>query len=66
MNVTNVDDKIIKRARQNHLYKLYLETNKSNIKQTLSDINTAIQLYNAKNKAEQDPDKQKMMSDMVF
>ena len=27
MNITDIDDKIIKRARQNHLYKEYLEKN---------------------------------------
>jgi cysteinyl-tRNA synthetase len=65
MNITDIDDKIIKRARQNHLYAQYLNEKKSHVDQVFEDVNTALGLFNAKYKAETDPDKQKMMADMV-
>lgn len=66
MNITNIDDKIIKRARQNHLYELYLAENEQNVNQVFKDINSAVQVFEAKYTLEVDVDKQKMMSDMVI
>merc|ERR1719464_1109901 len=38
MNITDIDDKIIKRARQNHLYEEYL-AKKHGLEQVLDDCN---------------------------
>ena len=38
MNITDIDDKIIKRARQNHLYENYLSENPT-LERVLSDCN---------------------------
>lgn len=65
MNITNIDDKIIKRARQNHLYERYLTTNRSNASQVFEDVNRACQHFEIKRQAENDIDKQKMMTDIV-
>lgn len=65
MNITDIDDKIIKRARQNHLYDRYLQEKKSDIDQVSKDVSTALALFREKYKAETDPDKQKMMAEMV-
>lgn len=65
MNVTNIDDKIIKRARQNHLFERYFSENRTKVNQIFEDINAAVKLYEVKFSLETDPDKQKMMSDLV-
>ncbi|KAI6184940.1 Cysteinyl-tRNA synthetase [Aphelenchoides bicaudatus] len=65
MNITNVDDKIIKRARQSHLYESYLEENKANLSKVLQDIEKSIQFFKNKFQEEADPDKRKMMSDTL-
>jgi len=44
MNITDIDDKIIKRARQNHLYKLYLADNHS-LDQILADCNQVLSYF---------------------
>lgn len=41
MNITDIDDKIIKRARQNYLYEKYLEEN-HNLNSILDDIKAVI------------------------
>jgi cysteinyl-tRNA synthetase len=65
MNITDIDDKIIKRARQNHLYEQYLHENKANIGKVLRDVSQSIKLFDTKYQAEADSDKQKMMLDLV-
>jgi len=62
MNVTNIDDKIIKRARQNHLYDSYLLENKKQFSKVIDDVNKAIRLFESNYKAELDTDKQTMMA----
>jgi cysteinyl-tRNA synthetase len=65
MNITNIDDKIIKRARQNHLYETYLLENKRQFSKVVDDVNKAVRLFEVNYKAETDPDKQAMMATMV-
>jgi cysteinyl-tRNA synthetase len=43
MNITDIDDKIIKRARQNHLYDEYLKKN-HNLEKILDDSNKVMQV----------------------
>ena len=45
MNITDVDDKIIRRARQGHLYQLYLEKNHP-LERVLEDCNTVLKVRN--------------------
>lgn len=65
MNITNIDDKIIKRARQNYLYDEYLKESKANIRQVLNDVSKALSLFQVKYQKETDPDKQNMMKETV-
>ena len=44
MNITDIDDKIIKRARQNHLYELYL-AEKPALDQVLRDCNDVLKSF---------------------
>ncbi|CAG0912817.1 unnamed protein product [Notodromas monacha] len=59
MNITDVDDKIIRRARQNHLFESYKKSNLT-LPQILADVGEAV--VNTKNSvlAEQDPEKKAM------
>merc|ERR550539_1439986 len=59
MNITDIDDKIIKRARQNHLYEEYLEGNPS-LDKVLEDCNSVMLFFGEKVKATTDPDKKAM------
>jgi len=59
MNITDIDDKIIKRARQNHLYKQYLAENHA-LDKVLEDCNIVLQHFAEVVKATTDPDKKNM------
>ncbi|XP_072375053.1 cysteine--tRNA ligase, cytoplasmic isoform X1 [Scyliorhinus torazame] len=60
MNITDVDDKIIKRARQNHLFEKYKEKNLGAM-QLLEDIRTAFKSFSVKLAETTDPDKKQML-----
>ncbi|KFQ19929.1 Cysteine--tRNA ligase, cytoplasmic, partial [Merops nubicus] len=60
MNITDIDDKIIKRARQNYLFERYRE-NKSAPDQLLEDVKTASELFSVKLNETTDPDKKQML-----
>nr|XP_012381323.2 cysteine--tRNA ligase, cytoplasmic isoform X2 [Dasypus novemcinctus] len=60
MNVTDVDDKIIKRARQNHLFEQYREK-RPQAAQLLEDVRAALQPFSAKLSETTDPDKKQML-----
>ncbi|XP_039294913.1 cysteine--tRNA ligase, cytoplasmic isoform X3 [Nilaparvata lugens] len=64
MNVTDIDDKIIKRARQQHLYKQYL-AEESDLVQTLSDAKAAMNQLMETTKTVEDPDKKNMLLKML-
>ncbi|XP_022114534.2 cysteine--tRNA ligase, cytoplasmic [Pieris rapae] len=55
MNITDIDDKIIKRARQNYLYEKYIEEDKS-LDNLLNDSTTVLSYYEevVNNTADQD------------
>ncbi|XP_013786012.1 cysteine--tRNA ligase, cytoplasmic-like isoform X1 [Limulus polyphemus] len=62
MNITDIDDKIIKRARQNHLWYQYLEEKqKEEVPQIIEDINIALKPYQSKMETTTDPDKRTML-----
>uniref|UniRef100_A0A5G2R1B5 Cysteine--tRNA ligase, cytoplasmic n=1 Tax=Sus scrofa TaxID=9823 RepID=A0A5G2R1B5_PIG len=60
MNITDVDDKIIRRARQNYLFERYREKQPS-AAQLLEDVHAALQPFAAKLKETTDPDKKQML-----
>lgn len=59
MNITDIDDKIIFRARRNHLLQKYTEEDNSPEK-ILEDVNTALEPYSEKMKNTTDEDKKNM------
>uniref|UniRef100_A0A8C0CQW4 Cysteine--tRNA ligase, cytoplasmic n=1 Tax=Balaenoptera musculus TaxID=9771 RepID=A0A8C0CQW4_BALMU len=60
MNITDIDDKIIKRARQNYLFEQYREK-QPQAAQLLEDVSTALQPFSAKLRETSDPDKRQML-----
>uniref|UniRef100_A0A8C3YPA6 Cysteine--tRNA ligase, cytoplasmic n=1 Tax=Catagonus wagneri TaxID=51154 RepID=A0A8C3YPA6_9CETA len=60
MNITDVDDKIIKRARQNYLFKQYREKQPP-AAQLLEDVRAALQPFAAKLEETTDPNKKQML-----
>ncbi|KFO96748.1 Cysteine--tRNA ligase, cytoplasmic, partial [Calypte anna] len=60
MNITDIDDKIIKRARQNYLFEQYREK-KAAPDQLLEDVKTASELFLVKLNETTDPDKKQML-----
>ena len=59
MNITDIDDKIIKRARQNHLYQKYLADNHS-LAKILADCNIVMEYFAGVVQKTTDPDKRTM------
>lgn len=59
MNITDIDDKIIMRARQQYLYDQYV-IKESCISDILVDVRTALATYVEKSKLATDPDKKKL------
>ncbi|XP_062845827.1 cysteine--tRNA ligase, cytoplasmic isoform X2 [Trichomycterus rosablanca] len=59
MNITDIDDKIIKRARQNHLLEQY-RAKKPSASQILQDVLAAREPFKAKLAETTDPDKKQM------
>jgi len=64
MNITDIDDKIIKRARQNHLWDKYLEK-QPKLEQILDDCKKVLVIFEKKVKKQEDPDKKKMQEGQV-
>ncbi|KAM5224824.1 cysteine--tRNA ligase, cytoplasmic isoform 2-T2 [Hipposideros larvatus] len=60
MNITDIDDKIIKRARQNCLFERYRERRPS-AAQLLEDIHAALKPFSVKLRETTDPDKKQML-----
>ncbi|XP_075549954.1 cysteine--tRNA ligase, cytoplasmic [Dermacentor variabilis] len=65
MNITDIDDKIIKRARQDHLFASYRSKLERPPSTLHSDVKAAIELYKAKLEKEDDPDKRVMCSRLL-
>jgi len=64
MNITDIDDKIIKRARQNHLYEQYVAAGHS-LERVLDDCNLVVKYFAGVVAATTDPDK-KLMQERLF
>lgn len=64
MNITDIDDKIIKRARQNHLYQEYLDQ-RHGLDKVLEDCNSVMLYFAEVVAATTDPDK-KAMQERLF
>ncbi|XP_058129331.1 cysteine--tRNA ligase, cytoplasmic [Anopheles ziemanni] len=66
MNITDIDDKIIKRARQNFLYERYLEQAKGfPLERLLDDSKEVMTTFRANIARTTDPDKKTMMDRML-
>ncbi|CAB3410791.1 unnamed protein product [Caenorhabditis bovis] len=67
MNITDVDDKIIKRARQRHLLKSYFDESQEAppVKKVIEDVLSALEHFQGKYNDELDPDKKKMYEVMI-
>ncbi|XP_055621827.1 cysteine--tRNA ligase, cytoplasmic [Toxorhynchites rutilus septentrionalis] len=64
MNITDIDDKIIKRARQNYLYERYVERTTS-LEQMLDDSKEVMSAFRGNLTRTDDPDKKTMMERML-
>lgn len=64
MNITDIDDKIIQRARQNHLYEKYTIEQRS-LHDLLDDATSVINYYEGVVKDTGDPDKKNAMQQML-
>lgn len=66
MNITDVDDKIIKRARQRHLLKSYFDESQAPpVVKVIEDVVAALEHFKSKFENEVDQDKKKMLEVMV-
>lgn len=64
MNITDIDDKIIKRARQNFLYERYVERTTS-LEKLLDDNKEVMEAFQGNLSKTTDPDKKAMMERML-
>uniref|UniRef100_A0A7E4W012 Cysteine--tRNA ligase, cytoplasmic n=1 Tax=Panagrellus redivivus TaxID=6233 RepID=A0A7E4W012_PANRE len=64
MNITDIDDKIIKRARQGYLFDRYVAENHNDSVTVAKDSIKALDQWRDKVKVETDPDKKKMLNEM--
>lgn len=61
MNITDIDDKIIKRARQNYLYEQYVSSSAS-LEQILADHKQVLDQLNDVIAKNTDPDKNTLLA----
>ncbi|KAJ8984870.1 hypothetical protein NQ317_002709 [Molorchus minor] len=64
MNITDIDDKIIKRARQNYLFEKY-SSEKRPLEEVISDAKLVLDCLSGKSKATVDPDKKIMFEKLL-
>ena len=64
MNITDIDDKIIKRARQNYLYDKYTSEGHS-LKKNLDDAKSVLELFSETARNATDPDKKCMLEKLL-
>lgn len=64
MNITDIDDKIIFRARRNHLLEKYIEE-KNSPEKILEDVNSALKSYSVKMENTTDEDKKNMFCRII-
>lgn len=66
MNITDIDDKIIKRARQNYLYDNYITSvDDRSLEQLLSDQKDVFEHFNQTIRKNTDPDKKIMLENLL-
>lgn len=65
MNITDIDDKIIKRARQNYLFQKYVQENENQIEKIQADVDEVMTVFESKIKTVTDPDKLIMMNNVL-
>ncbi|KYN07250.1 PREDICTED: cysteine--tRNA ligase, cytoplasmic [Cyphomyrmex costatus] len=65
MNITDIDDKIIKRARQNYLYEKYVEENHS-LNRILDDIKEVMSNFENVIRTTNNTDKKCMLEQMLY
>lgn len=64
MNITDIDDKIIKRARQNYLYEKYIRDEKD-LSSLIDDATIVVNFYEGVVKETVDPDKKHIMQKIL-
>lgn len=64
MNITDIDDKIIRRARQNFLFEEYIKKNLT-VEQLVDDVTESMNIFNKKIAENTDPDKKIMMDKIL-
>ncbi|XP_027204731.2 cysteine--tRNA ligase, cytoplasmic [Dermatophagoides pteronyssinus] len=71
-NITDIDDKIIRRARQKYLFEKYLEEfeqqnkqKENHHEQIIADVNAALNEIKSKFEHETDPDKKSMLNKLI-
>lgn len=64
MNITDIDDKIIKRARQNYLYEKYVSATKP-LEQILDDHKEVLSQFNELIQKNTDPDKKILLDRLL-
>lgn len=64
MNITDIDDKIIKRARQNYLFEAYIKQERA-FEEVLSDVRNVFQKLTESIKSTQDADKHTMLNNLL-
>lgn len=65
MNITDIDDKIIKRARQNYLYEKYVKQDR-NLDDMLNNMKAVISTVEETVTTTTDPDKKCMIEKMLY
>ncbi|GBM57479.1 Cysteine--tRNA ligase, cytoplasmic [Araneus ventricosus] len=64
MNITDIDDKIIKRARQKFLFDEYVRKS-TDVKTVISDVRESIQIYKKLLETTEDVDKRTMLENII-
>uniref|UniRef100_V5G3B3 Cysteine--tRNA ligase, cytoplasmic n=1 Tax=Anoplophora glabripennis TaxID=217634 RepID=V5G3B3_ANOGL len=64
MNITDIDDKIIKRARQNYLFEKYA-SEKHSLQEVITDAKQVLENLSKKTKTTVDPDKKQMFDKLL-
>lgn len=65
MNITDIDDKIIKRARQDHLYAKYIREEGHNLQKNLDDAKSVLEYVSETVKKTMDSDKKDMFGRLL-
>ncbi|KAF8771005.1 cysteine--tRNA ligase, cytoplasmic-like [Argiope bruennichi] len=64
MNITDIDDKIIKRARQKFLFDEYVKKS-TDVKTVISDVRESVQIYKKLLETTEDVDKRTMLENII-